>query len=68
MGQLILPFPTDQFSNGADLEGIGAASVLSPKEASAEELALAIKVGVTSDRRLPSKALSPSNLVEAVFG
>ena len=66
--QLVLPFSTDQFSNGADLERIGAASVLSPNEAGAEELALAIKVGLTSVRRLASKALSPSTLVDAVFG
>ena len=66
--QLVLPFSTDQFSNGADLERIGAASVLSPNEAGAEELALAIKVGLTSGRRLASKALSPSTLVDAVFG
>ena len=66
--QLVLPFSTDQFSNGADLERIGAASVLAPNEATVEDLARAIKFGLTSARRLACKTLSTNNLVEAVFG
>ena len=66
--QLILPFSTDQFSNGADLERIGAASVLSPNEATVEELAQAIQARLTSVPRLASKALTTKNLVAAVFG
>ncbi|MEH6592536.1 MAG: hypothetical protein V7746_19880, partial [Halioglobus sp.] len=66
--QLVLPFSTDQFSNGADLERIGAASVLPPNEATVEDLALAIKAALTSVRRPASKTLTNKQLVEALFG
>ncbi|MEH6584360.1 MAG: nucleotide disphospho-sugar-binding domain-containing protein [Halioglobus sp.] len=66
--QLVLPFSTDQFSNGADLERIGAASVLPPNEATVKDLALAIKAAFTSVRRPASKTLTNKHLVEAVFG
>lgn len=66
--QLVLPFSTDQFSNGADLERIGAATVLSPNEASAEDLALEIKAALTSTPRPASPTLSTRSLVAAVFG
>ena len=36
--QIVLPFSTDQFANAADLERIGAATVLSPNEASATDI------------------------------
>ena len=40
--QIVLPFSTDQFSNAADLERIGAAAALPPNDATAAELAQAI--------------------------
>ncbi len=40
--QVVLPFSTDQFSNAADLERIGAAAALPPNDATAAELAQAI--------------------------
>jgi len=65
--QLVLPFSTDQFSNGADLERIGAACVLSPNEATAADLALAIEVALASSPRVVSPAFTPADLVDAVF-
>jgi MGT family glycosyltransferase len=66
--QTVLPFSTDQFSNAADLERIGAACVLSPNEATAADLALAIDVGLTSVRRPASDPVAIDRLVDAVFG
>ena len=66
--QIVLPFSTDQFSNAADLERIGAACVLSPNEATAADLALAIDVGLTSPRRRASDPVAIDCLVDAVFG
>lgn len=66
--QVVLPFSTDQFSNAADLERIGAACVLSPNEATAAGLALAIDVGLNSIRRPATEMLAPECLVDAVFG
>ena len=60
--QLVLPFSTDQFSNGADPEHIGAASVLSPNEAPAAELALAIDVEIASALRAASAAADRVNV------
>lgn len=65
--QLVLPFSTDQFSNAADLERIGAACVLSPNDASVADLALAIDVGLGSVCRAASPAPVTDALVEAVF-
>ena len=65
--QLVLPFSTDQFSNAADLERIGAACVLSPNEATATELASAIGVGLASSRRPPSAPIDRGHLVDAMF-
>ena len=66
--QVVLPFSTDQFSNAADLERIGAACVLSPNEATAPVLALAIDVGLNSIRRLATEVVAIDGLVDAVFG
>jgi len=66
--QVVLPFSTDQFSNAADLERIGAARVLSPNETTAADLALAIVVGLDSIRRPAIEAVAPDRLIEAVFG
>jgi UDP:flavonoid glycosyltransferase YjiC (YdhE family) len=66
--QVVLPFSTDQFSNAADLERIGAADVLPPNEASAAELALAIDVGLDSPARPAVAAVDGDDLVQAVFG
>ena len=66
--QVVLPFSTDQFSNAADLERIGAACVLSPNEATAADLALAIDVGLDSIRRPVTEAVANDRLVDAVFG
>jgi UDP:flavonoid glycosyltransferase YjiC (YdhE family) len=66
--QIVLPFSTDQFSNGADLERIGAASVLPPNETTAADLALAIDVGLAADRRPAIETLNAADLVDAVFG
>ncbi len=66
--QIVLPFSTDQFSNGADLERIGAASVLPPNETTAVDLALAIDAGLTAVRRPASETVSVDDLVDAVFG
>lgn len=49
--QVVLPFSTDQFSNAADLERIGAAVVLPPNDATAADLAEAIAVGAGMLRR-----------------
>jgi zeaxanthin glucosyltransferase len=65
--QVVLPFSTDQFSNAADLERIGAACVLSPNEATAAVLALAIDVGLNSIRRPASAVVAKDRLVHAVF-
>ncbi len=66
--QLVLPFSTDQFSNAADLERTDTASVLSPNDASAADLALAIDVGLDSDRRAVHPAPTTEALLDAVFG
>lgn len=65
--QLVLPFSTDQFSNAADLERIGAACVLSPNDASITDLALAIDVGLASAPPAAGPAPAPDELLEAVF-
>lgn len=66
--QIVLPFSTDQFSNAADLERIGAAGVLAPNEATAADLALAFDVGLSPLRRWASDPVSGDVLVDAVFG
>ena len=66
--QVVLPFSTDQFSNAADLERIGAACVLSPNEATATVLAMAIDVGLNSIRRPATEVVATECLVDAVFG
>jgi zeaxanthin glucosyltransferase len=66
--QVVLPFSTDQFSNAADLERIGAACVLSPNEATAAVLALAIDVGLDSIPRPAAEVVGVDGLVDATFG
>jgi zeaxanthin glucosyltransferase len=65
--QVVLPFSTDQFSNAADLERIGAACVRSPNDSSSAELALAIEVALASPRRAAMPALTAEQLCDAVF-
>jgi zeaxanthin glucosyltransferase len=66
--QVVLPFSTDQFSNAADLERIGAAGVLPPNEATAPDLALAIDVGLHSTRRPATEVVATDRLVDAILG
>ncbi len=66
--QVVLPFSTDQFSNAADLERIGAAVVLPPNEATEAELASAIEAGLGSGPHPGVVAADGDDLVEAVFG
>lgn len=66
--QVVLPFSTDQFSNAADLERIGAACVLSPNEATAAVLAPAIDDGLNSIRRPATEVVAIDYLVDVVFG
>ncbi len=65
--QIVLPFSTDQFSNGADLERIGAACVLSPNDVTAADLAVAIDVGIASLPRAASSEVRAADLVDALF-
>lgn len=66
--QLVLPFSTDQFSNAADLERIGAACVRSPNSSTPADLASAIEVALDAPRPPSLPALSQEQLVDAVFG
>ena len=65
--QLVLPFSTDQFSNAADLERVGAARVRSPNDTSPAALALAVEVALASPRRAATPMLTPEQLDDAVF-
>jgi UDP:flavonoid glycosyltransferase YjiC (YdhE family) len=65
--QVVLPFSTDQFSNAADLERIGAACVLSPNDATVADLALTFDVALASRRCGAFPAVEPVRLVEALF-
>jgi zeaxanthin glucosyltransferase len=65
--QLVMPFSTDQFSNAADLERIGAACVRSPNDSSSAELALAIEVALASPRRAATPLLAAEQLCDAMF-
>ncbi len=65
--QIVLPFSTDQFSNAADLERIGAGSVLPPNEVTSAELAQSIEAALAS---LPYRAVSEvadDRLIDALF-
>jgi UDP:flavonoid glycosyltransferase YjiC (YdhE family) len=66
--QVVLPFSTDQFSNAADLERIGSASVLPPNEVTVAELAQSIDSGVRSPPLRATPAMDAARLVEALFG
>ncbi|CAN5656370.1 hypothetical protein BH24ACT5_BH24ACT5_20150 [soil metagenome] len=65
--QIVLPFSTDQFANAADLERVGRATVLSPNEATSDDLASAVMASLDSPS--PPKASRPTTdqLVRAVF-
>lgn len=65
--QVVLPFSTDQFSNAADLERSGSASVLSPNEATFAELAHAIDIGLKTSRPPASPAVDSARLVDVLF-
>lgn len=65
--QVVLPFSTDQFSNAADLERLGSASVLSPNEATVAELACAIDVGLQASRPPTCPRPEAARLVDALF-
>jgi UDP:flavonoid glycosyltransferase YjiC (YdhE family) len=64
---VVLPFSTDQFSNAADLERSGSASVLSPNEATFAELAHAIDIGLKTSRPPASPAVDSARLVDVLF-
>jgi UDP:flavonoid glycosyltransferase YjiC (YdhE family) len=65
--QVVVPFSTDQFSNAADLERIGSASVLPPNEATVAELAHSIDEGLRSPPLPATPAMDAARLVEALF-
>ncbi len=65
--QVVLPFSTDQFSNAADLERSGTASVLSPNDATAAELAHTIDISLKTPRPPAISALDSAHLVDAMF-
>jgi MGT family glycosyltransferase len=65
--QVVVPFSTDQFSNAADLERIGSASVLPPNEATVAELAHSIDEGLRSPPLPTTPAMDAARLVEALF-
>jgi zeaxanthin glucosyltransferase len=65
--QVVLPFSTDQFSNAADLERTGAASVWSPNEATVAELASSIDVSLQASRPPASRGMDAARLVDALF-
>lgn len=66
-GQVLLPFSTDQFAIGADLERAGVATVLDPNAAGPEELAAAIADRLTSGPPTPV-ATDVEAVVAAVTG
>ncbi len=65
--QLVLPFSTDQFSNAADLERIGAATVASPNLSSSVELAALIESGLASSPHPAVAPLETARLAEALI-
>ncbi len=66
--QLVLPFSTDQFVNAADLERIGAATVLAPNGSTAADIAVAVDATLASAQPQPVPTLSHRELVSMVFG
>lgn len=61
--QVVLPFSTDQFSNAADLERIGAATVLAPNDSTVTATADSI---VSTLARARPTALTPRSTAELV--
>ena len=53
VGQLLLPFSTDQFAVAAELERVDAATVTDPNGATADDLAEAIAAGLDRHRSAP---------------
>jgi UDP:flavonoid glycosyltransferase YjiC (YdhE family) len=53
VGQVLLPFSTDQFAVGADLERVGAATVVDPNRAGPDELAAAVADRLAAPRPAP---------------
>lgn len=54
VGQVLLPFSTDQFAIAADLERVDAATVVDPNAATASELATAISERLDGRRSAPT--------------
>lgn len=65
--QIVLPFSTDQFSNAADLERIGAGSVFPPNEMSGEELANAVDEALAASPYRSVSKVTDDRLVDALF-
>lgn len=66
--QLVLPFSTDQFSNAADLERIGAAHVMAPNRACGSDLVDQICSSLASSPHPAAARLEPAELTTALFG
>jgi zeaxanthin glucosyltransferase len=67
VGQVLLPFSTDQFAIAAALEAHGSAAVLDPNRAAPDELAAAIAAVLAADRPDPV-APDLAAVVGAVLG
>ncbi len=65
--QIVLPFSTDQFSNAADLERVGAGSVFAPNETTSEELAQSIEEALASWPVPVSAAVADDRIFDALF-
>ncbi|MFT5664543.1 MAG: zeaxanthin glucosyltransferase [Limisphaerales bacterium] len=65
--QLVLPFSTDQFANAADLELVGAASVLAPNEMSITELTEAILARLAAPSPNPQLGIVKPDVIETLF-
>ena len=65
--QCVLPFSTDQFSNAADLERIGAARVLAPNRASGASLVDEICLSLATSPPPKAIRLQPAEFATALF-
>jgi|TARA_B110000879_G_scaffold71153_1_gene99383 zeaxanthin glucosyltransferase len=64
--QIILPFSTDQFANGADLERTGQATVISPNHIASSGFSEVIKTALALPKPKPLIALSPALLARTL--
>ena len=65
--QIVLPFSTDQFANGVDLERRTSAVVLSPNEVTVADLADTIERLVAAPRPSPLAPPRPEKLAAALY-